>query len=309
MADREWRAKLQIGEAVLEINLSNLDSYTLAMTGLIGLFGAFVGLFIWRIMRQSLNLRGSHFIWSSLFLIVGTILSVIFLSESAEELVGPTLHEMLPGQDYYSLVTEDPMMLRILTDYPGLEDELRSRIAHAKSQGGHGQIILEISRFSQEIGADYGPVYFSKGRTEDLLALVGGQIDTLRMLEQEHPQLCHAWLFGLDEDDVDLAKQIAREIPPEIHQLTSALIANALADVPEYDRALGTSMIETIAISMVVTYGDDGIALLAGERNPKNAQEEALVCTLFAGFYANILGLGDHSAEAALRSMFEAGTY
>lgn len=293
----------------MEINLSNLDSYTLAMTGLIGLFGAFVGLSIWWIMRRSLKVRGSHFVWSSLFLIVGTTLSVIFLSDPVEEVAGPTLHELLPGQDYFSLVTEDPMMLRILADFPGLEDELRSRIAHAKKQGGHGQIVLEISRFSQEIGADYGPVYFSKGRTADLLALVDGQIDTLRMLEQEHPQLCHPWLFGLDEDDVDLAKQITREIPPEIHRLTSALIANALVDAPEYDRALGTSMIEKIAISMVVTYGDEGIALLAGERRPKDAREEALVCTLFASFYGNILGLGDHSAEAALRSMFEAGTY
>lgn len=285
-----------------------IDPVEVAILTVASAIGAFAAAIILHVLTRLLKFRRKA--WSTfIFLVLGGMSGIAFLTPRLTDLLAPTLVRVLPDPIYFETALNDPLLDRLSRDHPELMQGIEARLVVAHLVGGVEQVKFEGERFGLQKSTAMTADYFRRARPDDLLRVMSLQRDIFESLLSDHPDLCYPFLFGLERNELALAEKMNEVIPHALEDETRALIVGAFDDTPEFDNERGAAIIEGAQVNIAIGYGEDGLALMAGARRPEGQREERELCAIYAEFLST-LSANRAGAVDAYRTLFSkvAGT-
>lgn len=282
------------------MGIDPIEVTILAAASMIGAVGAAI---VWGTFTKIFRIRRKAMV-SFAFLLIGAVSGIAFLFDYIEPVLADPLLSIFPEPDYFVEAFEDPLLSRLMEDYPELRDGLGARLIAAHLVAGIDGVRFEGERFGLQKSTALTADYFSRARGEDLVALMSLQGELFGDLAGTAPELCYPFLFGLAPDEAAFARRLDEEIPLDVEQQTRALILNASDHVPTFDRTLGEFLIRRAQVDIALDRGELGIRLMSGEYRPQTDEEAKALCDIYSRFFATVSSQGVERAGAAYRSMF-----
>ncbi len=283
-----------------------IDTVGIVTLVVAALIGAVVAGVVWRVLKSAFGWQTTRTVNLGI-IALGMVIAIPLLPGQVMKFGGSLVRTAVPAPDLLEKSKEDPFIARLLTDHPDLSEPLEQRLVEAYRKGGREGVALEETRFGQEVAISPRFNYFVRARSADLVKVMTMQRDVLVEMAESEPEICHPFLFGADGDDQATLQRINEAIPDELSDLTIQMIVHAYEEVPYYDRAAGRQLIYEAQTKTTLLFGDDGMALLAGEKRPATPVEEKTVCLVFVSVLSSMLAEGEVSASLGFRAMFDAG--
>lgn len=280
-----------------------IDPVEVAILAIASTIGAVGVAIVWATFTKVFRIR-RRALSSFAFLLIGAVSGLTFLYPYLVPVLAPPLVRILPDPIYFDEALEDPLLGRLVEDHPELMHGLEARLISAHLVAGLDGVRFEGERFGLQRSADLTAEYFSRARSEDLVALMELQGEVFADLAASAPELCYPFLFGLQADEIDVARRMDEEIPINVEKLTQDLILNAEKNVPLFDTDLGENIIRKAQVDIALDHGELGVRLLSGEHRPQSVEEARDLCNIYSRFFSMVSAEGSARAEAAWRSMF-----
>ena len=202
---------------------------------------------------------------------------------------------------------KNPLMNRVLDDYPEELDLSKDRLL-AASEKGVPALRQELQKIGFELGQSLGPKYLPFAQDDDLIAFADATANAVLILADKDPMLCTAWLFGSINGQTfapGALKQTAGDEPMDrIQETFTKLVINARRTRPSFDRATGQRVMQEGALVMLVAAGSKGFQVIANGAVPESEQVARDACRGSGALYRNILARERSESIPALRVMF-----
>lgn len=280
-----------------------IDPVEVAILAIASIIGAVGVAIAWATFTKVFRIR-RRALTSFIFLMIGAISGIAFLFEYLEPVLAGPLVRVLPDPIYFDEALQDPLLGRLVEDHPELMEGLEARLIMAHLVDGLDGVRFEGERFGLQKSTGLTADYFSRARSEDLMALMALQGEVFEDLAVSAPELCYPFLFGLQADEADIARRMEEEIPLNIEKQTLDLILNAEKTVPLFDADLGEHVIRRAQVDIALDHGEFGVRLMSGDHRPQTEEEARDLCNIYSHFFSTVSSEGADRAEAAWRSMF-----
>ncbi len=254
------------------------------------LVGATLGYVLWIGLRKLVRMKGRPAIFPFFFCLIGGFCGFVTILPPAEKPLKDFFAWSMNEYDYATVIANDRVLTRILSDYPELSQPLIRHIENGPGRKSHKAAMVEIEKFRERALREFQAEYLTRSRGEDLLDLFRQEVSLLAIWAEQRPQSCF---------------ESRNVVPAEIRDRINTAIINADMEKPVYDREAARDVQQRSLRSVTTRYGELGAEFLRGVRIPQDRSEHVLYCDTFRAYYQGLLNAEEAESITALRALFD----